>query len=358
VRGLREHHESTWKSLGDLDRDGLTRLLSRVGSTPVAPIAVTVGGRMGGRSCELLLKLEGTNPGGSVKDRTALGLVRALRAGGALGPDSTLVESTSGNLGVALAFVSRAYGYRFHAVVDPYVSPANLEMLRRLEACVDMVYAPDENGNYLQARLRRVSELCAASPHYVWTNQYGSPANPLAHYTTTAPETDVQVGPGLQAVVVAVSTGGTLAGISRYFRQRRPEVLVVAADAVGSVALGGNPGKRLLTGIGSSQRSQFVPAGSYDELVFVDDRMAVAALRTVRRRTGIAIGGSGGAVVAAAASVARRHRLTRIACICADDGRKYDRTLYDERWLHEHGLEDWPDAVPFEHVDSYETIGG
>ncbi|GAA2216577.1 cysteine synthase family protein [Micromonospora olivasterospora] len=343
LTGGRAHPGPTWQRLGRLSRDQLERLVGRVGATPVAAVTVTVDGRR----CEVLLKLEGHNPGGSVKDRTALSLVRGLETAGTLHPGDTLVESTSGNLGVALAFIARARGYRFHAVVDPHVTAENLSTLRELGALVDVVDSADENGNYLRARLRRVRELCAADPRYVWTDQYGSAHNPLAHYATTAPELDAQAGGRLQAVVVAVSTGGTLAGIGRYFRERRPGVRIVAVDVAGSVALAGRPAPRLLTGIGSSQRSRFATDDLYDETVFVSELTAVATVATVRERTGIRIGGSGGAALAAAAVVARDHGLSRVACVCPDDGRKYEGSLFNDRWLREHGLADWSGTLPF-----------
>src|SRR5919197_175139 len=157
----------------------LQALISGIGNTPV--VRLETQGDCGDRP--LFLKLEGESPGGSVKDRTAAALVGELEERGLLSPESVIVESTSGNLGVALAFIARAKGYRFHAVLDPKVSRASVEAIRALGASFEVVDEPDASGGYLLARLRRVRELCADRHGAVWTNQYANPANPRAHFT-------------------------------------------------------------------------------------------------------------------------------------------------------------------------------
>lgn len=304
------------------------------GNTPLRPIALRIDGAMR----IVHLKLEAANPCGSLKDRTALSLIDDLEQRGALERGSVLIESTSGNLGVALAWLARSRGYQFVAVIDPKTTPENVARLHELGAHIELVDSPDRAGGYLPARIDRVRQLCASSP-YVWPNQYANPANPRAHEEGTAPELLAQLGGDLDAVLVPVSTGGTLAGIGRFLRRESPGTRVIAVDAHGSIALGGHPAPRLLTGIGAGQRSTFVVPGLCDETAFVGDGEAFAFCRALAAATGIAVGGSSGAALAACAHLlAREPDLDRIACICPDGGQSYRSTIYSDRWLTQNGI--------------------
>jgi N-(2-amino-2-carboxyethyl)-L-glutamate synthase len=308
----------------------------QVGGTPLIPVALGISGR----SRVVHLKLEGANPCGSLKDRTALSLVDDLEGRGVLERGSVLVESTSGNLGVALAWLARSRGYPFVAVIDPKTTPENVARLRRLGARLEVVDTPDAAGGYLLTRIERVRQLCASSSEYVWPDQYANPANPRAHEEGTAPELLGQLGGELDAVLVPVSTGGTLAGIARFLRRESPCTRIVAVDAHGSTALGGVPGPRLLTGIGAGKRSSFVTPALYDELVLVHDAAAFACCRALAEGAGIEIGGSSGATLAACACLlARDLDLERVACICPDGGQGYRSTIYSESWLARNGVE-------------------
>jgi N-(2-amino-2-carboxyethyl)-L-glutamate synthase len=309
--------------------------MREVGGTPLRPIAL----RIQGRTRIVYLKLEAANPCGSLKDRTAKSLIDDLERRGLLEPGSVLVESTSGNLGIALAWLARARGYRFVAVIDPRTTPENVARLRQLGARLELVETPDPAGGYLLARIERVRELCAGSAACVWPDQYANPANPRAHEEGTAPELLEQLDSELDAVLVPVSTGGTLAGIARFCRRESPTTRVIAVDAHGSVALGGTPGPRLLTGIGAGKRSSFVTADLYDEAVLVRDAEAFAFCRALAGGTGITVGGSSGATIAACAAVlARDPELERVACICPDGGGSYRSTIYSDRWLARNGI--------------------
>lgn len=297
--------------------------------TPLVEVELLVEGR----PRPVRLKLESENRWGSSKDRTALGLLRALEERGELRPGATVVESSSGNLGVALAALARERGYGFVAVVDPRVSVANLGAMRELGAHLELADEPDDHGGYLLARLRRVQELVDGEGH-AWTNQYGNPANPGIHYAETAPELWRQSADACDAVFVAVSTGGTLAGIARYLRETAPQVQVVAVDVVGSVALGFPAGPRLLTGIGSARPSEFLVPADYDAAVLVTTEEAVAHCRALAAATGVSVGGSSGAVLAACAGYLALHPDCGTAvCICPDGGAKYLDTIYRDDWL-------------------------
>jgi N-(2-amino-2-carboxyethyl)-L-glutamate synthase len=312
------------------------------GDTPLRPIAV----RIQGRTRVVQLKLEAANPCGSLKDRTAASLIDDLEQRGLLERGRVLVESTSGNLGIALAWLARQRGCRFVAVIDPKTTPENVRRLRQLGAHLELVDAPDAAGGYLLRRLERVRQLCASSSAYVWPDQYANPANPRAHEHGTAPELLAQLAGALDAVFVPVSTGGTLAGIARFLRRESPSTRIVAVDARGSVALGGRPGPRLLTGIGAGKRSTFATPDLYDEMVRVGDAEAFAYCRALAATTEIALGGSSGASLAACARLlARDGELERVACICPDGGRSYRSTIYSDRWLARNGIRLGPDDL-------------
>jgi 2,3-diaminopropionate biosynthesis protein SbnA len=313
-------------------------VLAELDRTRPPTSVATMRADVDGRAVRIGLKLESDNPWGSIKDRTALALVRSV-AHRLTHPDAVLVESTSGNLGVALAGIAAALDRRFVAVVDPHLSPDVAARLTDAGAELDVVADQDAHGGYLHARLRRVAELLDRTPHSVWTDQYHNPANPAAHYRGTAPQLLRQM-PDVDAVFVAVSTGGTLAGVGRYLRSHRADVRVVAVDVPSSAVFGPPTARRLLTGIGASRRSAFLRPGDWDDVVLVDDAVAVAVCHEVHRRAGWRLGGSGGAVLTACLRYLRDHpELRAPVCLCPDDGSSYLATFYDDRWLADRGLD-------------------
>lgn len=316
--------------------------------TPVVDIELKIASRWR----RVGLKLESHNPTGSIKFRTACGLINTLEASGRLAQGAHLVESTSGNLGVALAFLGSVRSYRFTAVTDPKSDPVMLEHIKSMGANVICVNAPDEAGGYLAARLAMVRELLAEDRALVWPNQYENPANPEVHYGETAPEICRQQ-PDMDAVFIAASTGGTLAGIGRYLKSLPSAVRVVGVDVRGSRVFGHQGGKRLITGIGSSRPSLFLQPGDYDDVVIVDDREAVTACHYLNDNLDIGLGGSAGAVVAACARYLQAHpEVTRPLCVCPDGKANYLNTIYNEDWLAEHDLGAIPDldSVAFDDI--------
>ena len=293
-----------------------------IGDTPLWPIRVPVGDR----TVRLWLKLESANPFGSIKARTADALLATLEATGELRPGRRVVESTSGNLGVALAGLCAARGYRCTLVVEPSTPMTSIERMTAYGA--DVVTVSDvPGGRTLDARLRVVREILEQDSGSVWTNQYESPANPGVHEDQTAAELAKAAPPGgFDAVAVSVSTGGTLAGVARYFRDNQPRTRIVAVDAVGSAALGGAPADRphKLAGFGSARASTFLHSGLWDHVVRLRDADAVAACAAVLERTGMSLGGSAGAtVLAATVRAALDPGLRELACVCPDSGEKY-----------------------------------
>lgn len=309
--------------------------LPRPGNTSMQVITLTLEGR----TCPVFLKMEGANPTGSVKDRTGYGLVRDLEERQLLRPGSVLIESTSGNLGVALAFLCAQRGYGFVAVVDPKTTAENLARMRELGASIDLVEHPDNTGGYLLSRLQRVRALCQQYPHYVWSDQYNNLANPLIHYQSTGPEIYAQMHGQVDALFVAVSTGGTLAGVGRYFREVSPHTRVIGVDARGSVIFGSPPAPRKLTGIGSSRPSSFLTPWLYDEAQLVSDEEAFAFCRYLAEATSLCVGGSSGATLVACARYLVAHpEVERTVCLCADRGEHYASSLYSDHWLQQHGI--------------------
>jgi 2,3-diaminopropionate biosynthesis protein SbnA len=311
----------------ELTIDGLGQA---VGRTPLARIAVEVDGRLR----DVYLKLESANPFGSIKDRTAWSLVSSIGLERLLREEIVLVESTSGNVGIALAAIARLADVPFTAVVDPKTPPRILDEIASLGARLDLVTKPDTVGGYLQSRLERVHELCEKTPNAVWVDQYSNEANPLAHLLGTAPEIEAQTDGAPDVLFVAVSTGGTLAGVARHFRTRSPRTRIVAVDAVGSIVFADEGGPRRLTGIGASRKSDFVEAWHYDEVVLVPDALAFAFCRALHRATRVAVGGSAGAVLASCCSWLAAHpEARRPVCVVPDGGARYRDTIYDDRWV-------------------------
>lgn len=314
----------------------LSILSERITPTPVMGIEMTHRGR----TSRVLLKLESFGTTGSVKDRTALGLVSALQRQQPLAPGTVIVESTSGNLGLALARLLRRLDCRFVAVIDPKTPAATRAALRAVDAELCLVDEPDEHGGYLLNRLRRVRKLCADDPAIRWTNQYDNPANPAAHRLTTGPEIVRQAGPDLDAVYIAVSTGGTLAGVSAYLRVVNSAIRIVAVDSEGSQVTRTSSGpERLIPGIGSSRKSSFLRPGSYDHAIQANAAEIVAVCRLFRGETGIALGGSSGGVVSAMlADLDAGLAGVRPVGLCADGGAKYTATIYDDAWIERVGM--------------------
>ncbi len=294
-----------------------------------------------GRGVRLSLKLEGCNPFGSIKDRPAHAIIERLVAEERLVSGRRIIESSSGNLAVALAGQCRARGFGFVAVVDPNVTPENLARLEELGADIVMVRERDPTGGFLLTRLAEVERRCELDDQLVWTDQYHNPANPAAHYHGTAPEVHEQMGDAT-AVFVAVSTGGTFAGMSAYFADHAPEIRVIAVDVEGSVALGHSaPRPRHLSGVGAGQRSHFAPEVERTATEMVSEARAVATCCWLAEVADLPVGASSGAAIAGALQVFEREpELEHVVCVCPDFGSRYASTVYDEGWRAERGFDE------------------
>ncbi|MBM0274408.1 2,3-diaminopropionate biosynthesis protein SbnA [Micromonospora tarensis] len=282
------------------------------------------------------LKCEGFNFAGSIKLKAATEMVEAAERAGVLSPGSILVESSSGNLGVALSVVAANRGYRFVCVTDPRCNLATRQLMEALGGEVTVVTEPDPELGFLGARLGYVRRLCASDDRYVWLNQHANPSNWEAHYRTTGPQIAGSF-PALDVLFVGAGTTGTLMGCARYFRQHRPGVTVVAVDSEGSVTFGGPAGPRMIPGLGAGVRP-----GIYDQSL-VDDTIYVPEVQTVRTchrlaRAGFLFGGSTGTVLSGARRWLTDHGLLGVAsavAIAPDLGERYLDTLFHQSWIRE-----------------------
>ncbi|WP_086852708.1 2,3-diaminopropionate biosynthesis protein SbnA [Amycolatopsis kentuckyensis] len=282
----------------------------------------------------LFLKCEGFNFARSIKLKAATEMVEGAERRGVLRPGMTIVESSSGNLGVALSMLAASRGYRFVCVTDARCTLSSRRMMQALGAEVHVITEPKADGGFLAARIDHVQELCAADPGVVWLNQYGNPDNSGAHYRTTGPEI-LAAFPGVEVVFIGAGTTGTLMGCARYLRDRRQNAWVVAVDVVGSVNFGGPAGVRMIPGLGTGMRPEQLDESVVDDVVIVDERETVATCRELAAH-GFVFGGSTGTVVAGARRWLARNRpggdVTAVA-IAPDLGESYLDSVYNDDWV-------------------------
>ena len=246
-------------------------------------------------------KLEFLNPGGSVKDRAALGMVDAAEAEGRLRPGATIIEPTAGNTGVGLALIGISRGYRVILVVpEKFVGPKTAVM-KVLGA--EVILTSTEGG--IQGAIATAQEIAARLPGSYVPQQFENPSNPEFHYRTTAVEIEDQLGRTPDAIVIGAGTGGTFTGLARYFKEREPRMRAVLVEPQGSIWGGGPPGPHKVEGIGNSFWPGALDRSLIDEVRTVRDDDAFTAVRELARTEGLLVGGSSGAAAHAARDVAR-----------------------------------------------------
>jgi len=297
-----------------------------VGSTPV----VALDRLFPGEEVNVYAKLEFLNPSGSIKDRPARFIIERGMASGVIRAGMHLVESTSGNFGIALAMMCAINGITFTAVVDPNTVPANLAILRNFGARIDMVDVPDDSGGYLKTRVARVQEIVRADANSMWVNQYANSLNWQAH-DSTGQEIIDQIDGQIDYFVAAVSTAGTIMGTARRLRSKFPRLKVVAVDAVGSVIFGGRSAPRRLPGIGSSRVPEILDRSQVDQVVYVDDEASIRGCLDLLSRESIFAGGSSGSVISAIQSLLPAlPRGARVVTLLPDRGERYLDLIYGE----------------------------
>jgi N-(2-amino-2-carboxyethyl)-L-glutamate synthase len=290
----------------------------------------------------LFLKCEGFNFAGSIKLKAATEMIEAAERDGRLNPGSILVESSSGNLGVALSMIAASKGYRFLCVTDSRCNRSTKRMMEALGAKVHMIplTAADAPGGMLGARIAYVKKLCASDPRYVWLNQYSNESNWQAHYNRTGPAI-VRQFPHLDVLFVGAGTTGTLMGCARYMRDWHRPVRIVAVDTVGSVTFGGPSSRRMIPGLGTSVRPPLLDESYVDEVVMVEEPETIRTCHRLASR-GFMFGGSTGTVVSGATewlAANDAEDLTAVA-IAPDLGERYLETVYQPEWVEEFYGED------------------
>ncbi|MDW6062533.1 2,3-diaminopropionate biosynthesis protein SbnA [Streptomyces sp. FXJ1.4098] len=290
----------------------------------------------------LYLKCEGFNFAGSIKLKAAASMIEAAERGGLLGPESILVESSSGNLGMALSMIAAAKGYRFICVVDSRTNLSTRQVIESLGSEVHVITEPSVTGGFLGARLDFVRGLCTTDPRYVWLNQHANQNNWKAHYRTTAPAIEKQF-PNLEVLFVGAGTTGTLMGCARYFKEQpNSPVTVVGIDSVGSVTFGTPAGPRMIPGLGAGVRPALFDQRYLDDMVLVPEIETIRTCHTLARG-GFLFGGSTGTVVNGAVKWLAEHRpgqdVTAVA-ISPDLGDRYLDTIYRPTWVQDvYGLD-------------------
>jgi cysteine synthase A len=258
--------------------------------------------------------------------------------------ETRLIESTSGNLGVALAVICAAKNYQLTCVTDPNSNATAVSMMRALGAEVIVIRDRDANGGYLGSRIAYIQNRLAAESNLYWLNQYGNPNNPAAHEQYTAPAVLKAFG-WVDDLFIGVGTGGTLMGCIDYFRLRSPNTRIIAVDTVGSVNFGSASGTRHIPGLGTSRRPKILDTRAPDKVLLIPEWETVRECRLLARTTGLLAGGSTGTVLAAV-----RHEAASIpadatvVAIAPDLGERYLNTVYDDDWVAERGLDHGSDV--------------
>ncbi|MBV8363459.1 MAG: cysteine synthase A [Candidatus Eremiobacteraeota bacterium] len=313
-----------------------------VGNTPLIELG-NVSAKIGRR---VLAKAEFLNPGGSVKDRAAKGIVAAAETAGTLRPGGTVVEGTAGNTGIALALISNERGYACTIVVPDDQSPEKISLLKTFGADVRVVravpFADPENYYHVAKR------IAAATRDAIWCDQFENAANREAHERTTGPEIWEQCGGVVDAFVASAGTGGTFAGVSRALKQRNSGIQTVLCDPMGSALYAYVSSGELqfegdsdLEGIGIKRITANFSGAPVDRAIRVADRDAIAMTRWLLRHEGIFVGGSSGLNVLAAVRVAKElPKGSTVVTILCDGGARYLSRLFDQRWLEERRLSD------------------
>jgi len=294
--------------------------------------------------CEILGKAEFLNPGGSVKDRAALYIIQDAENKGLLKPGGTVVEGTAGNTGIGLAHICNAKGYKCLIVIPDTQSQEKMDALRTLGAEVRPVPAVPykDPNNYVKLSGRLAEEMENA----IWANQFDNLANRQAHYETTGREIWEQTEGKVDAWVTATGTGGTLAGVSLFLKEKNPNIKTVVADPMGSglysyVKTGEihTEGSSITEGIGNSRITANMEGVPIDDAIQVDDREAVRVIYQLLRKDGLFLGGSSGINVGAAVALAKQmgpgHTIVTILC---DGGSRYQSRLFNQEWLISKGL--------------------
>ncbi len=320
-------------------------LLAAIGNTPL----IRLRRASEATGCEILGKAEFMNPGGSVKDRAGLAIILDAESRGQIKPGGVVVEGTAGNTGIGLTLVANARGYRSVIVVPETQSREKLDFLRMIGADLRLVPAKPykDPGNYVHVSRRLAEDLAVTEPNgAIWANQFDNTANRDGHERTTGAEIWVQTGGRVDAFTCSCGTGGTLAGVGRALKSRKPGVRIVLADPMGAALYAWvkrgmleSSGNSIMEGIGQGRVTRNLEGAPIDDAVQIPDAEALEQVYDLLQHEGLSVGGSAGINVAAAIRVARAigpgHMIVTILC---DGGARYQSKLFNPEFLRERGL--------------------
>ena len=316
-------------------------LLDLIGNTPILKLKSLDTG-----PCNLFVKLESGNPGGSIKDRIGLSIIEEAEASGDLQPGGTIIEATAGNTGLGLALIAALKGYKIILVIPDKMSREKILHLEGLGAEIILTRSdvPEGHPEYYQDLARKIA---SETPGSFLADQFSNPANPLAHRTTTAPEIWKQMKGNVDAVVAGVGSGGTLTGLAQFFKSKNPDISMVAADPEGSVVADAiltgkykyEGGSWLVEGVGEDFIPNNFDLSLMDDAEIVSDKEAFEVLQVLLKEEGILGGSSSGTLVAAAAKWCRKQTEPKnvVTFIC-DTGNKYLSKAFNKSWLHDNNL--------------------
>ena len=325
------------------DMDITESLIDLIGNTPILRLKSLDTG-----PCDLYVKLESNNPGGSIKDRIGLSIIEEAEKSGELKPGGTIIEATAGNTGIGLALIAALKGYRIILVIPDKMSREKILHLEGLGAEIVLTRSdvPEGHPEYYQDLARKI---LSETPGAFLANQFSNPANPLAHRTGTAPEIWEQMGGNIDAVVAGVGSGGTLTGLAEYFKSQDPSISMVAADPEGSIVADAilkgeysyEGGSWLVEGVGEDFIPNNFELSLMDDAETVSDKEAFEVLQVLLKEEGILGGSSTGTLVAAAAKWCRKQKEHKnvVTFIC-DTGNKYLSKAFNKSWLHDNNLLD------------------
>ena len=293
--------------------DDITEL---VGETPMLQFTRLVPAG----AADVFAKLEYLNPGGSVKDRAAIGIIKRAEAEGKLRPGGTIVEATAGNTGIGLALIGVKRGYKVSLFVPEKFSEEKVMIMRALGA--EVVRTPEAEG--MSGAISRANELVASTPGAFMAGQFENPANPDYHYETTAREIFEQMEGQIDAIAIGSGTAGTFTGVARYVKEHLPQVYAAVVETQGSILGGGKPGPHKVEGIGASFIPRNFDRSVCDEVMMVTDEQAFGMVKRLAAEEGVLSGSSGGAAVYAALELARRLGAgKRVVTIIPDSAERY-----------------------------------
>ncbi len=309
----------------------VNNILNKVGNTPLIALPIEEEPNL-----KVFAKLEFYNPTGSVKDRAACYILNRLLNEGTITKNTTIIESSSGNFGVALSAYAKLNGLKFICVIDKTTLPVNEMLIRQQGAEVICISEPDEYGGYLLNRLKKIKEIVNKTEDIYWINQYANPLNARAYYKSLGNEICLEAPrQRVDYLFMGVSSGGTITGVSQKVKEKFPQSKIVAVDVEGSVIFGGKAHKRFIPGIGSSLRPDILKYARIDDVISVNEKETMKSCRELLENHNLYAGGSSGSVYAAVKKYFRINPINKpvnVMCVFADKGERYISTIYNDEW--------------------------